>query len=287
MLALLAAAKSTGAFLAIVAMAGFSYRGLLPPGSSDLNVVIHGADGLYPGSDVLIAGSRAGTVNGITLHGNDVVVGISLDPAHSPVHTNEAVPVRAKRLLGEKYLDLKPGSGGDSLNAGATIPATKVSIATDLQDVINTFDQPTRDKLQVVITELGGGVAGRGVATNETIYYGTKDLADLAQVATTLRQRDAELSKVITALDTFPAELAQSDRRQQLGQLIANSDRLIKNLADQDAQLKRALSQTNAALAKTDTALSGTQGNLASIFQQLPTLVHRTYLFIGDGAGTL
>jgi virulence factor Mce-like protein len=286
MLALLAAAKWTGAFLAIVTVAVFSYRGLLPSSSYDINVLMPGADGLYPGSDVLIAGSRAGTVNGITLHGNDVIVGISLDPAHSPVHTNATITLRPKSLLGEKYLDLKPGSGGDSLNPGATIPATKVSISTDLQDVINTFDQPTRDKLQVVITELGGGVAGRGVATNETIHYGTKDLADLAQVATTLQQRDAELQKVIQALDTVTAELAQSDRRQQLGQLIVNSDRLIKNLADQDAELKRALSQTNAALAKTDTALSGTQGNLASIFQQVPTLVHRTDLLMGDLAST-
>jgi len=283
---LLAAGKWMAAFLAIVAVAVFSYRGLLPGSSYDLNVLMPGADGLYPGSDVLIAGSRAGTVTGITLHGSDVLVGISLDPAHSPVHTSATITLRPKSLLGEKYLDLKPGSGGDSLNAGATIPATKVSISTDLQDVINTFDQPTRDKLQVVITELGGGVAGRGVASNETIRYGTQDLTDLAQVATTLQQRDAELQKVIQALDTVTAELAKSDRRQQLGQLIANSDRVIKNLADQDVELKRALAQTNAALAKTDTALSGTQGNLASIFQQAPVLIHRTDLLMGDLATT-
>lgn len=282
MLALLAGAKWIGAFLAIVAVAIFSYRGLLPSSSYDLNVLMPGADGLYPGSDVLIAGSHAGTVNGITLKGADVLVGISLDPAYSPIHTNARITLRPKSLLGEKYLDLNPGSGGDTLNPGATIPATKVSIATDLQDVINTFDQPTRDKLQVVITELGGGFAGRGIATNETIYNGTKDLTDLAQLATTLKQRDAELQKVIQALDSVTAELAQSDRRQQLGQLIANSDRVVQNLANQDAELRRALTQTNAALAKTDTALSGTQGNLASIFQQTPILVHRTDLLMGD-----
>jgi phospholipid/cholesterol/gamma-HCH transport system substrate-binding protein len=279
---LLAAAKWTAAFLAVVAMALFSYRGLLPGSSYDLNVLMPGADGLYPGSDVLIAGSRAGSVTGISLHGNDVLVRINLDPAHSPVHTSATVILRPKSLLGEKYLDLNPGAAGDALSAGATIPATKVSISTDLQDVINTFDPPTRDKLEVVITELGGGFAGRGVASNETIRYGTQDLGDLAQLATTLKQRDAELQKVIQALDTVTAELARSDRRQQLGQLIANSDRVIKNLADQDAELKRALAQTNAALSKTDTALSGTQGNLASIFQQLPVLVHRTDLLMGD-----
>jgi virulence factor Mce-like protein len=271
------------AFAAVVGLAVFSYHGLLPATSYDLKVAMPGADGLYPGSDVLIAGSRAGTVTGISLSGDHVLVGVSLDPAHSPVHRDATVTLRPKSLLGEKYLDLYPGSGGAAaLDDGATLPLTQVKVSTDLQDVINTFDQPTRDKLQVVIDNLGGGFAGEGIATNQTIRYGTQDLTDLAEIATTLQQRDQELQTVIQALDTVTAELAQSDRRQQLGQLIANSDRLIKNLADQDAELKRALAETNSALSRTNTALDGTQGNLASIFQQTPTLVHRTDQLFGD-----
>jgi len=281
--ALLAGLKWFFAFTAVVGVAVFSYHGFLPDSSYDLKILMPGADGLYPGSDVLIAGSRAGTVTDINLHGNQVMVGISLDPAHSPVHSNATVTLRPKSLLGEKYVDLDPGTGGAAaLDQGATIPITQVKVSTDLQDVINTFDQPTRDKLQVVIDNLGGGLAGQGVDTNQTIRYGTQDLTDLAQVATTLEQRDKDLETVIQALDSITAELAQSDKRQALGQLIANSDRLIKNLADQDAEIKAALAQTNAALSKTDTALNGTQGNLASIFQQTPTLVHRTDQLFGD-----
>jgi phospholipid/cholesterol/gamma-HCH transport system substrate-binding protein len=279
---LIANAKWAAALLAVVMLSIFGSRGLLPSNGYDLNVAMPGADGLYPGSDVLIAGSKAGTVTQIALHGSGVLVGISLDPAHSPVHTTATITLRPKSLLGEKYLDLNPGSAGDSLNSGSTIPSSKVNLATDLQEVINTFDQPTREKLQTVITELGGGFAGRGIDTNQTIRFGTDDLSDLTTIATTLEQRDAELEKVIQALDTVTAELAQSDRRQQLGQLIANSDRLIKNLAAQDAELKRALAETNAALSRTDSALSGTQGNLVSIFQQVPTLVHRTNSLMGD-----
>lgn len=282
MFAAVASLKWTIAFLAVVAVAVFSYHGLLPASSYDLNVLMPGADGLYPGSDVLIAGSKAGTVTAIGLHGDGVRVSISLDPAHSPVHSDATVTLRPKSLLGEKYLDLYPGSGSASLDDNATIPATHVSESTDLQDVINTFDQPTRDKLAVILDNLGGGFAGRGADTNVTIAYGTQDMTDLAQVATTLEQRDKELVTVIQALDTVTAELAQSDRRQQLGELIANSDRLIQNLAAQDAELKKALAETNAALSKTDTALSGTQGNLASIFQQTPTLVHRADSLLGN-----
>jgi phospholipid/cholesterol/gamma-HCH transport system substrate-binding protein len=289
--ALLAGLKWYFAFTAVVGLAVFSYHGFLPSSSYDLKVLMPGADGLYPGSDVLIAGSRAGIVTGITLHGDQVLVGMSLDPAHSPVHSDATITLRPKSLLGEKYLDLYPGSGGASaLDDGATLPPTKVKVSTDLQDVINTFDQPTRAKLQVVIDNLGGGIAGQGPETNQTIAYGTKDLTDLAEIATTLQQRDKDLQTVIQALDAVTAELAASDKRQALGELIANSDRLIKNLAQQDAQLKAALASTNAALSKTNSALDGAQGNLASIFQQTPALVHNTDRLFGDlntGAGSV
>ena len=282
-MALAASLKWAFAFAAVVGVAIFSYHGFLPASSYDLKVVMPGADGLYPGSDVLIAGSRAGVVTGITLHGENVVVGMSLDPAHSPVHSDATVTLRPKSLLGEKYLDLFPGTGGaPALDDGGTLPINRVTVSTDLQDVINTFDQPTRDKLQVVIDNLGGGLAGEGVPTNQTIRYGTQDLTDLAVIANTLSQRDQQLQTVIQALDAVTAELAASDKRQALGELIANSDRLIKNLADQDAQIKTALAATNAALTKTNTALAGTQGNLASIFRETPALVHRTDLLFGD-----
>ena len=278
-----ASVKWLVAFAAVVGVAVFSYHGFLPVSSYDLKVLMPGADGLYPGSDVLIAGSKAGTVTSISLHGNQVLVGFSLDPAHAPVHNDATITLRPKSLLGEKYLDLDPGNGSaPALDQGSTIPSTQVKTSTDLQDVINTFDAPTRAKLQIVIDNLGGGLAGQGVNNNETIRYGTQDLTDLAQIATTLQQRDQQLQTVIQALDSVTTELAQSDKRQALGQLIANSDALIKNLSQQDAEIKIALAETNAALSKTNAAFQGTQGNLASIFAQTPTLVDRTNHLFGD-----
>ncbi|GAC1653788.1 MAG: hypothetical protein NVS9B1_03740 [Candidatus Dormibacteraceae bacterium] len=282
MLALIAHAKWIAAFLAVIGFGLLSYRGLLPVNSYELRVPMDSAQGLYPGSDVLIAGSRAGLVQRIELRGTGVVVSISVDPSHAPVHSDARIMLRPKSLLGERYLDLNPGTGGDLIASGGTLPASRVSLATDLADVINTFDEPTREKLRTVLVELGGGVAGRGVDTNQTIHAGTTDLTDLATVANTLKQRDAELERIIQSLDTVTAELARSDRRQQLGELIRNSDRLLKNLAEQDAELKRALAQTNAALGRTDAALGGAEGNLKGILAQTPTLVQRTNSLMGD-----
>jgi phospholipid/cholesterol/gamma-HCH transport system substrate-binding protein len=274
--------KLAAAFLGVVAVALFSFRGLVPLQSYDLWVPLDNAGGLGPGSEVLIAGARAGGVQNIKLDGNKVLVQLSIDPAHAPVLSDGEVTVRPKSLLGEKYLDLNPGRRGDALKAGSRLPANRTAISTDLQEVINAFDEPTRAKLQTILIELGGGTAGRGPQLNETFRYGTQDLNDLRDIANTIRARDAELQKVIVALDGVTSELARSERRQQLGELIKNTDVLMKTLADQDSELKRALAQTNAALGRTDAALSGTEGNLAGLIHSAPVLVHRTNLLMGD-----
>jgi phospholipid/cholesterol/gamma-HCH transport system substrate-binding protein len=286
---LLTQAKWLVAFGGVVALALFSYHGLVPGSVYTLNVPLSDASGLYPGSDVLIAGSRAGTVDRLTLKGDSVWVELAIDPAHAPVRSDASVILRPKSLLGEKYLDLLPGRSGFELDSGASIPAGKVSLSTDLQDVVNTFDQPTREKLQTVLVEVGGGVAGQGSPTNETIRVGTSDLNQLTDIANTLKARDAELEKILQALDDVLSALTQSDRQKQLGELIANTQALITNLANQDAELKRALAETNSALDRTGNALDGTQGNLADIVRTAPALVHTTdqlggHLATGSGA---
>ena len=237
-----------------------------------LQIPLDSAAGLYPGSDVLVAGAKAGTVDDIRMDGGAALVSITLDDAFAPVHTNARVTVRPKSLLGEKYVALDPGSG-DSLPSGSRLPASQVAQAVELQDVVNSLDAPTREKLRTLVIELGGGVAGRGLDTNQTIAYSRQDMNDLATIANTLAARDADLQQVIQGLDQVTAELATSDHRQQLGLLIQNSETLLHSLALQDAQIKRALDQTNAALARSDTAFSGTAGQLNDIFQQAPRTV--------------
>jgi virulence factor Mce-like protein len=281
---LLAHVKWFTAFVAVVGMGLISYHTLLPGFNDEykLKVPFDDANGLFTGSDVLIAGARAGTVSDITLQGNSALVTINLDPDHAPAHTDATVELRPKSLLGERYVDLFPGKASGTLPSNSTLPKSKVQTAVDLQDVVNSLDKPTREKLKTLVLELGGGVAGRGVGLNETIRYGTKDLNDLASVADTLRQRDAELETVIQALDDVLSELARSERRQQLGALIDNSNRLLTELNTQDEALKRALVSADAALTRTDTSLSGTQQALNDIFVQSPTLVNRVDLLLGD-----
>ena len=270
--------------LVVIVAAGTAFqRSLVSASRYLLRVPTEDAAGLYPGSDVMIAGTPAGTVQDISLgSGGLAMVTASIDTAYAPVHKDATVSIRPKSLLGEMYVALDPGQAAATLPSGATLPRLQVNRSTDLQQVVNTFDTPTRDKLQTVIVELGGGVMGRGEDVNRGIQYGNQDLSDLAGIADTLAQRDQQLQAVIQNLDVVLGELARSDRREELGLLIKNTDLLLQNLVQQEQQIKVALSQTNAALARFGTGLNGTGPSLATIFSALPTTVQQGNLVLAD-----
>lgn len=270
------------AFVAVVAAGLALSRAVFQPGQYRVTVPVQNAAGLYAGSDVMIAGARAGRVDDIVLRGGAAMVTMEIDPERAPLRRDATVAVRPKSLLGERYLALDPGQAPASLPSGATLPATSVTRSVDLEDVVSTFDQPTRDKLQTLVVELGGGVAGRGSELNQGLAAGRQDAQDLRGIADALARRDAELQDVIANLDSVTQELARSDRRQQLAVLVQNLEALIRNLADQDAQLKVALSETNAALGRTATALDGTGGSLAGVVRQVPATVHLADLLLAD-----
>lgn len=271
------------ALVLIVAGGTLFQRSLVSSSTYLLEVPTEDASGLYPGSDVMIAGAPAGTVQDITLgQGGLAVVTASIDATYAPVHRDATVSIRPKSLLGEMYVALDPGQAAATLPSGATLPRLQVNRSTDLQQVVSTFDTPTRDKLQTVVVELGGGVMGRGENINQGIQYGNQDLNDLAGIADTLAQRDQQLQAVIQNLNVVLTELARSDRREELGLLIKNTDLLLQNLVQQEQQIKDALSQTNAALARFGTGLNGTGASLATIFSALPTTVQQGNLILAD-----
>jgi phospholipid/cholesterol/gamma-HCH transport system substrate-binding protein len=277
-------------FIVVVVFAVFIFRGISGLTAYRLQVPLESAAGLYSGSDVMIAGSRVGGVEEIKPGGPGAIVTIEIDSAHAPVRQDASVTLRPKSLLGEQYLALDPGRSSQTLTSGSTIPERHVSAAVDLQQVINTLDEPTRDKLQTLLLELGAGLAGRGQETNTAIGYGRQDMDDLNSITTTLAERDADLEQVIQSLDQVVSELAKSDRREQLGAFIQNLETLLRDLNKQDEELKKALTATNSALKRTDNALSGTGQNWNDLFTASPQLVSQAGLLtadLGSGLDTL
>jgi virulence factor Mce-like protein len=258
------------------------------PASYLLRIPTQDASGLYVGSNVTIAGVNVGTVRNVSLApGGEAMVTAAIDPAFAPVHTDATAQLRPKSLLGEMYVDLSPGTSGPGLPSGATLTQLQVNRSTDLQQVFNTFNQPTRAKLQTLIDELGGGLTGLGGQLNQAIPAGKTDIGDLAAITSTLNARNQELQTVIATLNTVTTELARSDRRQQLGLLIQTTQQLMANLRSQQAQLQRAVVSADYALGNLNQGLQGTAPALSGIAATLPQTVQASNLLLTPlGTGT-
>lgn len=244
------------------------------PAGYILRIPTEDASGITTGSDVTIAGVTAGMVRGVTLTpGGQALITVALDQAFAPVHANCTVDIRPKSLLGEMYVDISPGTAGAVLPSGATLRALQVNRSTDLQQVLNVFNQPTRTKLQTLIDALGGGLSGRAVQVNDAIPSGEQDLSDLASITSTLNARNQELQTVIAALNTVTTELASSNRRQQLGSFIASAQQLMSNLQAEQARLQQAVVTADGALADLQQGLQGTAGALSGVAAALPQTV--------------
>lgn len=279
-----------GVVVALVLAAVVAQRALAPT-SYLLQIPTADASGIFAGSDVTIAGVNAGTVRSISLAPDgDAVITAAIDPAFAPVHQNATAQLRPKSLLGEMYVAISPGTSGPALPSGAAMSRLQVNRSTDLQQVFNTFDQPTRAKLQTLVDELGGGLAGRGNELNQSIPAGSRDVADLARITSTLNTRSAELQSVLSTLSTVTTELARSNRRQQLGMLIQSTQQLMGNLRSQQAQLQRAVVTADFALGNLKQGLRGTAPALAGIAATLPSTVaesNRLFVPLAIGSNTL
>lgn len=269
------------AFVAIVATVIVIQRASAPA-SYLLRIPVADASGIFPGSDVTIAGASAGTVRSVSLAPDgDAVITAAVDQAFAPVHTDATAQLRPKSLLGEMYVAIDPGGPGPTLPSGAALSRLQVNRSTDLQQVFNTFDQPTRVKLQTLIDELGGGLAGRGDQLNQAIGSGQRDVADLAAITSTLNARSSELQAVISTLNTVTTELARSDRRQSLGLLIRSTQQLMANLQHQQAQLQQAVVSADYALGHLNQGLQGTAPALGGIAATLPGTVQASTQLLG------
>jgi len=179
-------------------------------------------------ADVRISGVPVGKVKSITSDRRtglaDAV--IEVQPRFAPLPRGTRAVLRAKTLLGETYVELTPGDRrGPKLADGGRIPRGSVSETVELDEVLRTFDRPTRAALQEYLQRQAVALDGRG-----------KDLSDLLGTlspfsrdgATLLRILDAQRGDLRTLVrDGGRAIGALSERRGDLSGLIADADRAL------------------------------------------------------------
>jgi phospholipid/cholesterol/gamma-HCH transport system substrate-binding protein len=254
-----------------------------------LKVRFKDSDGLRVHSDVKIGGVPGGEIASLQLLPGDVAQAtVHLKKNAAPIGAGASAKVRPVNLLGEKYVDLRPGDPSKPMKSGAVIPASATSGPVELDDVFNMLDSGTRARLRILINESGLGLAGRGTDFNKLLSNLPPALDDTKKVLDEIRSQTAVMKHAITQGDADLAAI--SPKRDDLGRLVDHAQAALRVAAAKRTDLGRtvaaapgALTQlrstlgdlrtTSARLVPASKDLLSASGPLASTLQRLPEFV--------------
>ena len=102
----------------------------------EVEAQFNSASGIKPGSTIEIAGVEVGRVRGITLIEDRAKVTLAVDNSIK-LYTDTIASIKTRGIIGEKFLALTPGGGGDRLKSGGTIRDTESGL--DLEELVSQY----------------------------------------------------------------------------------------------------------------------------------------------------
>lgn len=271
-----ALASSKGLFGAAIVAGAFCGLALSFGSSHTAVAKFSNVNGLVSGNEVRIAGIEVGTVQSLDVHPDPQTgqqfaqVVFTVDSGHWPLRQGTHVSVRPKGVLSNVYVDLSPGSSGNtSLGDSPSFDLGATTSPVNLDELSNVFDPNVRTSIRTQLQEGVIAFGGTGIGDlNQTIANLNPLTADAVPITTVLAQRSPELSRLNSEFDTISANLASEDAN--LRGLLANGNVFLGALASREAHLQGTLEHAAGVLSKLDQSLRGEEKDLAAIFQKGP-----------------
>ncbi len=102
----------------------------------EVDALFNSASGLKSGATIEIAGVEVGRVKGIRLKDDRAVVRLAVQNG-TALYTDTIASIKTRGIIGEKFLALSPGGGGDPLKPGDTIRDTESGL--DLEELVSQY----------------------------------------------------------------------------------------------------------------------------------------------------
>jgi len=209
----------------------------LKPKGYRVTVALPEADLLAQQADVRISGVRVGRVvkaerstasGGGDPNRKDAI--LEIDPRYAPLRTDVKATIRRKSLAGEEYLELTPGSPEAApVPDGGRVANANVAPSVEIDEVLRTFDAPTRRNFETWVQAQGAALQGRGDDLNAALGSLPAFADDLTGLMTTLHRQDAAVRAAVA--NTGVVFDALGARRDALRGAIANGRRATDALA--------------------------------------------------------
>lgn len=222
------------------------------------------ASPLITGNEVKVHGVKVGEVADIAVRDGKANVMLDLDPAALPLHQDAKATIRPVSLLGERYVDLDRGAASaPELPAGGVIPEQRTGRNTDLDEVLNTVDDPTGESMAALVTMLGDGMRGNGRNARDAIKALAPAMRDTNDLMKVLREQNSLLNNVIGNVEPVAKALARDQGRTMDG-LVDSAHQLLGTTGAQQRAFESMLAQLPSTLTEARSTLEQLTGTARS-----------------------
>lgn len=192
-------------------------------------------------ADVRISGVPVGKVKDIQpdKRSGRSDVTIQLDSRYAPLPSDSKAILRQKTLLGETYVELTPGTRkGRPIPENGRLAASNVSPTVELDEILRTFDKPTRAAFQSWMQNQALAIGDHGQDLNNALGNLAPFAEDTARIADILNTQQGAVKRLVS--NTGVVFQALTQRGTQLRSLIQNSNKVFATTASRDKRLQEA-----------------------------------------------
>jgi phospholipid/cholesterol/gamma-HCH transport system substrate-binding protein len=276
-----------GVLVAAAALLVFGTGASDDGGAYRVRAIFMNAFSVIPGEDVKIAGVKVGKIESLDVtpdHKAAVVLRIDR-PGFDDFRTDAECTIRPQSLIGEKFVECTPtqprpenaqpapklrkierGEGkGQYL-----LPVTQTSKPVDLDLVNNTLRLPYRERLTIILNELGTGLAGRGGDLRLAIRNANPALKETDKVLRILADQNRTLATLARDSDTILRPLARD--RARVADFVTQAARTSEATAERSGALEQNIAKLPAFLREltpTMQALGGFADQATPVFTDL------------------
>lgn len=218
-----------------------------------VRAIFDNAGFIIAGEDVKVAGVKVGAIEDVEVTKElkaAVVLRID-DPGYQDFRADARCTIRPQSLIGERYVECEPtqkrGVGAEApgelreIEEGPgegqrLLPVERTERSVDLDLINDIMREPYRERLAIIINELGIGLAGRGEDLDEVIRRANPALREVDEVLALLAKQNDELETLAVAGDTIMQPLARE--REHISSAIGNISEVSEATAERRADLE-------------------------------------------------
>lgn len=235
----------TAGALALLAAAWF-----MTSGSSDgteagrVAAIFDNAQFVVPGEDVRVGGVPVGSIEAVALDpAKRARITMEIDPRFAAFRADAECSIEPQSLIGERFVQCAPGTPKApalaEIDGVPTVPVERTSAPVDLDLVLATFRGSRGERLELLLNELGAGLAGRADDLNATIRRANPALRGTRRMLDVINTQRARIAPLIDDAEQLVSELDRGGDR--LARFVGNARKTTDITAARREKLRQGL----------------------------------------------